>query len=189
VVAAGEWKGKEPPTIKGTGCCIDAREAALRAVGGAGNFRHAVLRAANLDDEADTTAAIAGQLAGARWGASGTRRRGDRGSPTPTGSNRLPVISCESKTLSRSIHSSKSTKACVSSQAGPGGDAPYLSVLGRRVVAIRPERQPRLGTAMSDSISQIQNLLKSAASLCRLNGSQLSTRGSRRRRPVGWSGR
>lgn len=70
-LAAGEWRGKEPPAIKGTGYCIDALEAALWAVGGAGDFRHAVLRAANLGDDADTTAAIAGQLAGARWGASG----------------------------------------------------------------------------------------------------------------------
>jgi len=39
-------------------------------VGGADDFRSAVLRAANLGDDADTTAAIAGQIAGARWGAS-----------------------------------------------------------------------------------------------------------------------
>jgi ADP-ribosyl-[dinitrogen reductase] hydrolase len=70
-LAAGEWKGKEPPAIKGTGYCIDALEAALWAVNGAGDFGQAVLRAANLGNDADTTAAIAGQLAGARWGASG----------------------------------------------------------------------------------------------------------------------
>ena len=69
-LAAGEWKKKEPPAIRGTGYCIAALEAALWAVGGAGDFRQAVLRAANLGDDADTTAAIAGQLAGARWGAS-----------------------------------------------------------------------------------------------------------------------
>jgi hypothetical protein len=35
------------------------------------DLEQAVLRAANLgDDDADTTAAIAGQLAGAKWGAS-----------------------------------------------------------------------------------------------------------------------
>jgi ADP-ribosyl-[dinitrogen reductase] hydrolase len=69
-IAAGAWKGKQPPKIRGTGYCIDALEAALWAVGGADDFRSAVLRAANLGDDADTTAAIAGQLAGARWGAS-----------------------------------------------------------------------------------------------------------------------
>jgi ADP-ribosyl-[dinitrogen reductase] hydrolase len=69
-IAAGAWKHKEPPAIKGTGYCIAALEAALWAVGRADDFRSAVLRAANLGGDADTTAAIAGQIAGARWGAS-----------------------------------------------------------------------------------------------------------------------
>lgn len=68
-LAAGNWRRKKPPTIRGTGYCIAALEAALWAVDGAGDFRTAVLRAANLGDDADTTAAIAGQIAGARWGA------------------------------------------------------------------------------------------------------------------------
>ncbi len=75
VVARGSWSGKEPPAIRGTGYCVDALEAALWAVGGASDFADAVLRAANLGDDADTTAAIAGQLAGARWGAAGIQRR------------------------------------------------------------------------------------------------------------------
>lgn len=70
-VTRGAWRGKEPPEIRGTGYCVDALEAAMWAVHGADDFRSAVLRAANLGDDADTTAAIAGQLAGARWGASG----------------------------------------------------------------------------------------------------------------------
>jgi protein-tyrosine phosphatase len=70
-VARGSWRQKEPPHIRGTGYCVDALEAALWAVRGAGGFEEAVLRAANLGDDADTTAAIAGQLAGAAWGASG----------------------------------------------------------------------------------------------------------------------
>ena len=70
-VARGSWRTKEPPTIRGTGYCVTALEAAIWAVAGADDFRSAVLRAANLGDDADTTAAIAGQLAGARWGASG----------------------------------------------------------------------------------------------------------------------
>ncbi len=69
-IGAGSWTDKQPPEIRGTGYCIDALEAALWAVGGAADFREAVLRAANLGDDADTTAAIAGQMAGARWGAS-----------------------------------------------------------------------------------------------------------------------
>ncbi|MGI9176600.1 MAG: ADP-ribosylglycohydrolase family protein [Pirellulales bacterium] len=70
-VARGSWRGKDPPTIRGTGYCIDALEAAIWAVAGANNFRDAILRATNLGDDADTTAAIAGQLAGAAWGAEG----------------------------------------------------------------------------------------------------------------------
>lgn len=70
-LAAGPWKVKQPPAIRGTGYCVAALEAALWSVNGADDFRTAVLRAANLGDDADTTAAIAGQLAGARWGASG----------------------------------------------------------------------------------------------------------------------
>lgn len=70
-VVDGSWQRKEPPLIRGTGYCVEALEAALWAVAGADDFRDAILRAANLGDDADTTAAIAGQLAGARWGISG----------------------------------------------------------------------------------------------------------------------
>ena len=67
-IARGSWIDRQPPAIRGTGYCVDALEAALWAVAGAADFREAVLRAANLGDDADTTAAIAGQIAGARWG-------------------------------------------------------------------------------------------------------------------------
>lgn len=70
-VARGSWRGKEPPAIRGSGYCVEALEAAIWAVDGADDFATAVLRAANLGDDADTTAAIAGQLAGARFGESG----------------------------------------------------------------------------------------------------------------------
>lgn len=70
-VARGSWRDAEGPQIRGTGYVVDALEAALWAVDGAASFRDAVLRAANLGDDADTTAAIAGQFAGARWGATG----------------------------------------------------------------------------------------------------------------------
>lgn len=70
-VARGSWQGKEPPEIRGTGYCVAALEAAIWAVAGSDDFRDAILRATNLGDDADTTAAIAGQLAGALYGASG----------------------------------------------------------------------------------------------------------------------
>jgi len=68
-VARGSWRRKQPPAIRGTGYCVASLEAAIWATAGADDFRAAVLRAANLGDDADTTAAIAGQLAGARFGA------------------------------------------------------------------------------------------------------------------------
>lgn len=74
-VASGSWRGKHPPDISGAGYCVSALEAALWAVAGAEDFAGAVLAAANLGDDADTTAAIAGQLAGARWGADGIPER------------------------------------------------------------------------------------------------------------------
>lgn len=70
-VARGGWRTKEPPAIRGSGYSVDALEAALWAVAGADDFRAAILRAVDLGDDADTTGAIAGQLAGARFGASG----------------------------------------------------------------------------------------------------------------------
>ena len=74
-MARGSWRGKEPPEIRGSGYVVAGLAAAIWAVAGADDVRDAVLRAANLGDDADTTAAIAGQLAGARWGASGIPSR------------------------------------------------------------------------------------------------------------------
>jgi ADP-ribosylglycohydrolase len=71
VVAAGSWRMKPRHEIRGTGFCVAALEAAIWSVDMATCFREAVLNAANLGDDADTTAAIAGQLAGARFGAAG----------------------------------------------------------------------------------------------------------------------
>jgi ADP-ribosylglycohydrolase len=70
-VAAGSFRHKQPPAICGRGYVVDALEAALWAVHGASTFRDACLRAVNLGDDADTTGAIAGQLAGAFWGTQG----------------------------------------------------------------------------------------------------------------------
>jgi ADP-ribosyl-[dinitrogen reductase] hydrolase len=67
-VAAGSFRKKEPPAIRGGGYVVDALEAALWAVHSTDSFESAVLAAVNLGDDADTTAAIAGQLAGAIYG-------------------------------------------------------------------------------------------------------------------------
>ena len=57
--------------VRGSGYVIHSLEAAIWAVGNSDSFKEAVLLAANLGEDADTTAAITGQLAGALWG---TRR-------------------------------------------------------------------------------------------------------------------
>jgi ADP-ribosyl-[dinitrogen reductase] hydrolase len=49
---------------------IHTLEAALWSVSQSDNFRDAVVLAANLGDDADTVAAVTGQLAGAVWGVS-----------------------------------------------------------------------------------------------------------------------
>jgi len=50
---------------------VKSLEASLWAFHDADTFEEAVLRAVNLGDDADTTGAICGQLAGAYWGESG----------------------------------------------------------------------------------------------------------------------
>ena len=69
LVASGSFKDREPPHIKGTGYVVDALEAALWAFDRSDTFREGALLAVNLGDDADTTGAIYGQIAGAHYGA------------------------------------------------------------------------------------------------------------------------
>jgi ADP-ribosyl-[dinitrogen reductase] hydrolase len=68
LVAEGSFRHKEPPHIRGTGYVVHSLEAALWALYRADSFAHGALLAANLGDDADTTAAIYGQLAGPVFG-------------------------------------------------------------------------------------------------------------------------
>jgi len=70
-IAAGSYKRAVPPQIKGTGYAAHALEAALWAFHTSSSFEEGCLKAANLGDDADTTAAIYGQLAGAFYGVRG----------------------------------------------------------------------------------------------------------------------
>jgi ADP-ribosylglycohydrolase len=70
-VAAGSFRHRQPPEIHGAGYVVRSLEAALWAFHDADDFRAAVLKAVNLGNDADTTGAVAGQLAGAYWGESG----------------------------------------------------------------------------------------------------------------------
>lgn len=67
-VLAGGWRGKARSAIQSSGYVLHSLEAALWCVARTGDFGSAVLLAANLGDDADTTAAITGQLAGALYG-------------------------------------------------------------------------------------------------------------------------
>lgn len=68
-IANGSLRVKEPPEIRGMGYVVDSLEAALWAFARTENFRDGCLAAVNLGDDADTTGAIYGQLAGAYYGA------------------------------------------------------------------------------------------------------------------------
>lgn len=70
-VAAGSFWHKEPPDIRGRGYVVDSLEAALWALARSETFRAGALLAANLGEDADTTAAVYGQLAGALYGEQG----------------------------------------------------------------------------------------------------------------------
>lgn len=67
-VAAGSFLRRSPPEIRGTGYVVASLEAALWAFATTETFADGALAAANLGDDADTTAAIYGQLAGAYYG-------------------------------------------------------------------------------------------------------------------------
>ncbi len=67
-LASGAFIAKPDIQIRGNGYCVDSLEAALWCFFNTDSFEAAVLRAANLGDDADTTAAIVGQIAGAFYG-------------------------------------------------------------------------------------------------------------------------
>ena len=69
-ILGGGWRVKTRSEISSSGYVIDSMEAAIWCVARSTGFREAILLATNLADDADTVAAITGQLAGAIWGAS-----------------------------------------------------------------------------------------------------------------------
>jgi ADP-ribosyl-[dinitrogen reductase] hydrolase len=63
-------RDKTVDQIRSSGYCIDSLEAAMWCFARSTSFESTILTAANLGGDADTVAAIAGQLAGAHYGAS-----------------------------------------------------------------------------------------------------------------------
>ena len=70
-VAAGSWRAKERADISSSGYVVHTLEAALWCVDRSESIEDALILAANLAGDADTVAAVTGQLAGALWGMSG----------------------------------------------------------------------------------------------------------------------
>ena len=67
-IGNGSYRDKKGEQIRGSGYVVQSLEAALWCFWGTSTFEEAVLRAANLGDDADTTAAICGQVVGAFYG-------------------------------------------------------------------------------------------------------------------------
>lgn len=70
-IARGLYLEKEMAEIRGSGYVVESLEAALWCFAHTENFEDAILMATNLGDDADTTAAVCGQVAGAYYGESG----------------------------------------------------------------------------------------------------------------------
>jgi ADP-ribosyl-[dinitrogen reductase] hydrolase len=70
-IAAGAYRRKDAAKISGSGYVVDCLEASAWCFWKTDNFRDAVLMAVNLGDDADTTGAVCGQLAGAFYGEDG----------------------------------------------------------------------------------------------------------------------
>ncbi len=70
-IAQGAYREKACADIAGSGYAVASLEAALWCFHQTDSFAEAVLAAANLGDDADTTAAIVGQVAGAYYGVHG----------------------------------------------------------------------------------------------------------------------
>lgn len=70
-VAAGSFRRRDPPAIRGTGYVVASLEAALWAFDRSSSFQEGALLAVNLGEDADTTGAVYGQLAGAFYGEEG----------------------------------------------------------------------------------------------------------------------
>lgn len=68
LLALGSYLRSEPPVIEGSGYVVKSLEAALWAFARSTSFAEGALLAVNLGDDADTTGAVYGQLAGAFYG-------------------------------------------------------------------------------------------------------------------------
>lgn len=68
-IARGDYRSRSPREIRGSSYVVNSLEAAVWCVDRTDGFERAVLEAVNLGEDADTTAAVCGQIAGAFYGA------------------------------------------------------------------------------------------------------------------------
>ena len=73
-IASGSYKAKTANDIRASGYVVHTLEAALWAFHNSDSFRDGALLAVNLGEDADTTGAVFGQLAGAYYGLEGIPR-------------------------------------------------------------------------------------------------------------------
>lgn len=70
-IAQGDYRSKKADAISGSGYVIHCLEASAWCLWQASSFRDAILAAVNLGDDADTTGAVCGQIAGTYFGEDG----------------------------------------------------------------------------------------------------------------------
>lgn len=70
-IAQGNYRDKTHDCITGSGYVVQSLEAALWCFHQTNSYKEAILQAANFGNDADTTAAICGQIAGAYYGLNG----------------------------------------------------------------------------------------------------------------------
>ncbi len=76
-IAGGSFKHKSLPQIIGSGYVVKSLEAALWTFFNSSSFSEGALLAVNLGNDADTTGAVYGQIAGRIMGMRGSPRNGD----------------------------------------------------------------------------------------------------------------
>lgn len=70
-IAEGDYKSLSEESIRGSGYVVESLQAALWAFWKSDSFEEGALLAVNLGDDADTTGAVYGQIAGAHYGSEG----------------------------------------------------------------------------------------------------------------------
>lgn len=74
-IADGDYKALAEEAVRGTGYVVDSLQAALWSFWHSDTFEEGALLAVNLGDDADTTGAVYGQIAGAHYGMTGIPSR------------------------------------------------------------------------------------------------------------------